>query len=101
MDKTEFVKDFIDFNSEIKKTNEELGTGDVAMLYAIYKKDQRANRLNSNTRSNADGQMATEKQKCYLLTLAKAKGAKLTEGDINKMTRQQASKAIDTLLEGV
>ncbi len=41
--------------------------------------------------------MATEKQKNYLLNLAKAKGAKLTESDINNMIRKQASKAIDTL----
>jgi hypothetical protein len=102
MDKTEFVKDFIEFNSEIQRTDSGLETGDITMLYAVYRKDIRANRLNNNNiNSRADNQMATEKQKRYLMNLVKAKDAKLTEGDINKMTRQQASKAIDTLLEGV
>ena len=102
MDKTEFVKDFIEFNSEMKKNSADIETGDITMLYAIYRKDLRANRLNNNRfKSDVDGQMATEKQKRYLLNLAKAKNAKLTEEDITKMTRQQASKAIDTLLEGV
>lgn len=102
MDKTEFVKDFIEFNSEMKKNSSDIETGDITMLYAVYRKDLRANRLNNNGfKSDVDGQMATEKQKNYLLNLAKAKGAKLTEDDINKMTRQQASRAIDTLLEGV
>lgn len=102
MDKTEFVKDFSEFNNEAKKTNIELETRDVAMLYAVYRKDLRADRFhNNNARSSADNQMATKKQKQYLLDLTKAKKAKLTEDDINKMTRQQASKAIDTLLEGI
>lgn len=39
MDKTEFVKDFIEFNSEIKKSITEIATGDAAMLYAVYRKD--------------------------------------------------------------
>lgn len=100
MDKSEFVKDFIEFNSEIKTAISELGTGDIAMLYAIYKKDLRADRLNGGGNAGTDKQKATDKQKHYLLTLAKAKGAKLTESDINKMTRKQASEAIEILLEG-
>ena len=72
------------------------------MLYAVYRKDLRADRFNNNRdNSSADKQIATEKQKNYLLNLVKAKGAKLTESDINNMTRKQASKAIDTLLGGV
>ena len=102
MDKTEFVNDFIEFNSEMKKSSSDLETGDITMLYAVYRKDLRANRLTNNGfKSDPNEQMATEKQKRYLLNLAKAKKAKLTEDDINKMTRKQASKAIDTLLEGV
>ena len=102
MDKAEFVNDFIEFNSEMKKSSSDLETGDITMLYAVYRKDLRANKLNNNgSKSDLNEQMATEKQKLYLLKLAKAKKAKLAEEDINKMTRQQASKAIDTLLEGV
>ena len=102
MDKTEFVKDFIEFNSEMKKNSSDLETGDITMLYAVYRKDLRANKLNNNSfKSNATEQMATDKQKQYLLNLAKAKKAKLSEEDINKMTRKQASKAIDVLLKGV
>jgi hypothetical protein len=101
MDKTEFVRDFTEFNSEMKKNSSDLETGDITMLYAVYRKDLRASRLNNGHKHEQQEQMATEKQKRYLLKLAKTKGAKLTESDINKMTRQQASKAIDTLLEGV
>jgi hypothetical protein len=101
MDKTEFVRDFIEFDSEMKKNSSDLETGDITMLYAVYRKDIRANRLNNGAKPSTDKQKATEKQKRYLMNLAKTKDAKLTEDDINKMTRQQASKAIDTLLEGV
>ena len=100
MDKTEFVNDFIEFNSEIQRTDSGLENSDITMLYAVYRKDIRANRLNNGVNPSTDKQMATEKQKRYLMNLAKTKGAKLTEDDINKMTRKQASKAIDTLLEG-
>jgi hypothetical protein len=100
MDKTEFVRDFIEFNSEMKKNSSDLETGDITMLYAVYRKDLRANRLNNGHKQEPQEQTATEKQKRYLMNLAKTKGAKLTESDISKMTRQQASKAIDTLLEG-
>ena len=99
MDKTEFVKDFNEFNDAVRKSGAELETRDVAMLYAVFRKDLRADRFSDN--SSGDNQMATEKQKSYLLNLAKAKNAKLTTDDVNKMTRQQASKAIDALLEVV
>lgn len=101
MDKTEFVRDFVEFNSEMQKNSSEVGVGDITMLYAVYRKDLRASRLNNGHKQDNDEQMATEKQKRYLLKLAKTKKAKLTKDDISKMTRQQASKAIDTLLEGV
>jgi len=99
MDKTEFVKDFNEFNDAVRKSGAKLETRDVAMLYAVFRKDLRADRFNDNTNSSTDNQMATEKQKSYLLNLAKAKNAKLTIDDINKMTRHQASRAIDALLE--
>lgn len=102
MNKTEFVKDFNEFNNAVRNAGAELETRDVAMLYAVFRKDLRADRFNNyNASSSADDQMATEKQKSYLLNLAKAKNAKLTIDDVNKMTRQQASKAIDALLEVV
>jgi len=97
MDKTEFVKDFNEFNDAVRKSGAELETRDVAMLYAVFRKDLRADRFNDN--SSGDNQMATEKQKSYLLNLAKAKNAKLTIDDVDKMTKEQASKAIDALLE--
>ena len=101
MDKTEFVKDFNEFNDAVRKSDVKLETRDVAMLYAVFRKDLRADRFNDNTNSSIDGHMATEKQKSYLLNLAKAKNAKLTIDDVNKMTKEQASKAIDALLEVV
>ena len=99
MDKTEFVKDFNEFNDAVRKSGAKLETRDVAMLYAVFRKDLRADRFNDHNNSSIDDQMATEKQKSYLLNLAKAKNAKLTIDDVDKMTKEQASKAIDALLE--
>lgn len=99
MDKNEFVRDFIDFNSKVKNAISELATCDIAMLYAIYKKDLRAERLNCASKGGTESIEATDKQKRYLLKLATKRGAKLTESDVSKMTRKQASEVIETLLE--
>jgi adenine-specific DNA methylase len=101
MEKYEFVKDFSEFYKEIRRTRVNATAKEVTTLYAIYRKDLRANRLNNkNAKLNAGEQMTTEKQKNYLLDLAEEKGMRLTEQDVDKMTREQASKTIDALLGG-
>lgn len=76
---------------------------DIAMLYAIYRKDLRADRLSSNNCSELDGdpgkEPATERQKRYLMDLAYEKGFCITLTELDRMTREQASKTINTLLE--
>jgi len=119
MNKTEFVKDFAEFFIEIEREGITTSLKDVTTLYAIYRKDFRAERLNnkanSNTGTNGNDcngingsnkpndpgkEPATERQKHYLMDLAYKKGLCMTQKELDRMTREQASKTIDTLLEG-
>lgn len=73
MDKEGFVKDFSKFFIEIKNEGVEVSLPDVAMLYAIYRKDLRAEKLNgwkNNGKNGKEGEPATEKQKQHLMDLA-------------------------------
>ena len=100
MDKSEFAKDFSDFFEEVR-SRIDATVEQATTLYAIYRKDLRADRLNNrNAESNADNKMATEKQKGYLLDLAEEKGLRLTQSDVDKMTKEQASRTINALLGG-
>jgi len=118
MDKAEFAKDFGEFFVEVKKEGVKAMIKDVALLYAIYRKDLRSERINSNGHNrnkfekecygvddirkpdNPGKEPATERQKHYLMDLAYKKGLYVSQIELDRMTRQQASKAIDTLLEG-
>jgi chromosome segregation and condensation protein ScpB len=102
MDKSEFAKDFSEFYSEVQKAGVEITIGDVATLYAIYRKDLRTGRINDKEieMESNEGQPATEKQKQFLMDLAYKKGLCITQTELDRMTREQASKTIDTLLEG-
>ena len=99
MEKSEFAKDFSEFFEEIRKTGVNATAKEVTTLYAIYRKDLRADKIN-NKESNADNKMATEKQKNYLLDLAEEKSMRLTQSDVDKMTKEQASRTINALLGG-
>jgi hypothetical protein len=104
MNRAEFVKDFLEFFIEIRKEEITSSVQDIATLYAIYKKELRAERINGNcNKSNGDPgkEPATERQKQYLMDLAYKKGLCITQTELDRMTREQASKTIDTLLEGV
>jgi len=104
MEKAEFVKDFSEFYAEVRKEGIEATVKEVANLYAIYRKDLRTDRLNDDNRSESNGdpckEPATERQKQYLMDLAYKKGFCITQIELDRMTREQASKTIDTLLEG-
>ena len=110
MEKAEFVKDFAEFFIEIEREGITTSVKDIATLYAIYRKDLRADRINNKANGNCNGingksnenseEPATEKQKQYLMDLAYKKGLCITQRELDRMTREQASKTIDTLLEG-
>jgi len=104
MNKTEFAKDFGEFFEEIKRTRVEVEARDVAMLFAIYRKDLRAKRIKDrdDREPNVEPgkEPASERQKQYLMDLAYKKGLCITQTELDRMTREQASKTIDTLLEG-
>ena len=97
MEKSEFAKDFNEFFEEIR-SRVDATVEQATTLYAIYRKDLRANRLNKE--SNTDNDMATAKQKGYLLDLAEEKGMRLTQSDVDKMTKEEASRTINALLGG-
>lgn len=118
MDKTEFAKDFGEFFVEVKKEGVEAEIKDISLLYAIYRKDLRSERFNSNGNNrnkfekecygvddirkldDPGKEPATERQKQYLMDLAYKKGLCITQTELDRMTREQASRTIDTLLEG-
>ena len=119
MEKTEFAKDFGQFFQKVKNEGVEATIKDVALLYAIYRKDLRSERIknsNGNSRNrfakdcygisdiketeDYTKELATDRQKQYLMDLAFKKGLSLTQEELDSMTRDQASKAIDTLVEG-
>ena len=115
MNTAEFVKEFGEFCAEFKRSGIDATTEDVATLYAIYRKDLRADRFNNKkngrksdraiengNKSNEDPgkEPATERQKHYLMDLAYEKGLCITQKELDRMTREQASETIDTLLEG-
>jgi len=118
MDKAEFAKDFGEFFVEVKKEGVKAMIKDVALLYAIYRKDLRSERINSNGQNrnrfekecygvdeigkpdDPSKELATERQKQYLMDLAYRKGLCITQTELDRMTREQASRTIDTLLEG-
>lgn len=103
MEKTEFVKEFSEFYAQVMKQGIEATLNDVATLYAIYRKDLRTDRLNGNyseVNSQQQEEPATDKQKKYLMDLAYKKGVCITQKELDRMTREQASETIDTLTEG-
>ena len=88
MDKAEFAKDFGEFFVEVKKEGVKAMIKDIALLYAIYRKDLRSERINSNGHNrnkfekecygvddirkpdNPGKEPATERQKHYCQRLA-------------------------------
>jgi hypothetical protein len=107
MKKSEFAKDFGEFFAEVEKEGIEATVKDMAMLYAIYRKDLRANNLNNNRNNNRNNsyedpgkEPATERQKNYLMDLAYKKGVCITQKELDRMTREKASETIETLLGG-
>lgn len=100
MDKAEFVKDFLEFFIEIRKDGITSSVQDIVTLYAVYKKDLRADRINGNKDTDPGKEPASERQKQYLMDLAYKKGLCITQTELDRMTREQASRTIDTLLEG-
>ena len=119
MEKTEFAKDFGQFFQKVKNEGVEATIQDVALLYAIYRKDLRSERFkNSNGLSKEkiekecyeindiakpedySKEPATDRQKQYLSDLAFRKGLNLSQEELDRMTRDQASRAIDALVEG-
>ena len=78
MDKTEFVKDFSEFYVEARKEGIET-FADLTTLYAIYRKDSRADRLNKRSQSDPSEEKATERQKHFLMDLAYKNGARANQ----------------------
>ena len=100
MEKDEFVKDFNEFYTEVKNIGLRIPVNNIAMLYAIYRKDLRTDRINGNGYITGSNQNSTERQKQYLRDLAETRGYLVTEEMLDDMSREEASKTIKTILEG-
>ena len=100
MDKAEFVKDFSEFYVELRKEGIDELLNNVTTLYAVYRKDLRAERFNNRNKSDPRKEKATERQKHFLMDLAYKNGVCITQKELDRMTREQASKTINTLLGG-
>lgn len=109
MDKNEFVKEFSEFYIEARKEGIEAAMSDIATLYAIYRKDLRTEKLikkahinnfNKNKPADPGKEPTTERQKNYLMDLAYKNGVCITQKELDRMTREKASKTINTLLGG-
>jgi len=100
MDRTEFVKDFGKFYAEVRKEEIEASLTDIATLYAIYRKDLRAGKFSNGNQTELGKEKATERQKQFLMDLAYKNGVCVTKEELDKMTREHASRTINTLLGG-
>lgn len=100
MEKDKFVKDFNEFYAEVKNIGLRIPVNNIAMLYAIYRKDLRTDRINGNGFINGNPQKPTEKQRQYLQDLAETHGYLVTDAMLDKMTREEASKEITKILGG-
>jgi hypothetical protein len=100
MEKDEFVKDFNEFYAEVKNIGLRIPVNNIAMLYAIYRKDLRTDRVNSNGFFNGSHQKPTDKQRQYLQDLAQERGYLVTNEMLDKMTRDEVSQEITRILGG-
>jgi len=100
MEKDAFVKDFNEFYVEVKNIGLRIPVNNIAMLYAIYRKDLRTDRINDKGFMNGNLQKPTDKQRQYLRDLADAHGYLVTDTMLDKMTREEASKEITRILGG-
>lgn len=100
MDKTEFAKDFGEFYAEIQKGGIEAQLPEIATLYAIYRNDLRTSRFNNGNQIELGKEKATDRQKEFLMDLAYKNGVCITQKELDRMTREEASKTINTLLGG-
>lgn len=71
---------------------------EITTLFAIYRKDLRAKKFNNQ--SNLGKEKATERQRQFLMDLVYKNGVCITQKELDRMTRDQASKTINTLLGG-
>lgn len=100
MKKAEFVKYFSEFYAELSKEGIDELLKNLTTLYAIYRKDLRADRFYNRSQSDPGKEKATERQKHFLMDLAYKNGVCITQKELDRMTRKQASKTINTLLGG-
>ncbi len=105
MDRKEFINNFNKFYLQMREENIDVTIQDATMLYAIYRKDLRTRMMNGDKFTNnkteempQGEQSATEKQKCYLMDLAYRNGVCITQRELERITKEQASKTMDVLL---
>ncbi|MGC9085776.1 MAG: hypothetical protein ACP5IT_06310 [Thermoproteota archaeon] len=103
MEAKEFLAEFKRFCEELRDTGIEVKDEQAINLFAIYRKDIRANNMNSKKIDNKAGEgakLATEKQRKLIENLAKEKGLRISQEEMDSLSKKQASRLIDKLLGG-
>ncbi|MEM0328125.1 MAG: hypothetical protein QXU11_12460 [Thermoproteota archaeon] len=101
MEVKEFLTEFKRFCEEIANAGVEVKTEQVVSLFAIFRKDFRANNMNSNKAIAKQGaRLATERQRKLIENLAKERGIRISQEEMDSLSSRQASKLIDRLLGG-
>jgi len=101
MDVKEFLAEFKEFCEEITSTGAEIKPEQAVSLYAIFRKDIRADSINNNKAIAKQGaKLATERQRKLIENLAKEKGIRISQEEMDSLSSRQASRLIDRLLGG-
>ncbi len=95
---TEFLEEYKTFKE--KAQGHRLTNDEIQFLFAVYRKDNRYQRYgqkSSETTSKTDTPSpVTDKQKNYIKQICEGKGIPFNELMFNDMTKQRASKWIDS-----
>jgi len=108
MERNDFIKEFTGFTAQCREEGVEAPISDLTTLFAIYRKDLterlgssylRASRNGGSNRSH--GEKASEKQVQYLRDLTERNSVRISDSDISKMTKEEASRVRGTAGSGL
>ena len=101
MDVKEFLAEFKRFCEELRDMGIEAKDEQATNLFAIYRKDIRANNMNSDKAVARQGaRLATQRQRELIENLARERGLRIPQEEMDSLSSRQASKLIDRLLGG-
>ena len=96
MEAKEFLAEFKRFCEELRDAGIEAKEEQAINLLAIYRKDLRANNMN-NDKARQGARPATQRQKKLIQNLASEKGVRISQEEIDGLSKKQTSRLIDRL----